>query len=174
MGNTTSVIHPLDGHLLLPFPSHSQYLLSSAVLYSCEKLQPKLCPLLFLRRLTHYNTGVISELQTTLQQHFFSQYELSSSEHTQCSCQVMSYQFTCKAILLICLCSVGLSGLKLHCKAIKGSYSRDPVSQCDKRAKRRLWHRLSCSGCLWHSTGLGPGRAANHPTSQRSLCCFPF
>lgn len=41
-------------------------------------------------------------------------------------------------ILLICLCSAGKSGLRLHCKAIEGSYSRDSVSQFGNSAKWRL------------------------------------
>lgn len=131
-----------------------------------KKVTTSILPLADLKRadfgiLLIKNTCVISDLRPA----FFSlsPEQLTSEQTWDCNCSVMRYQFTCKAILLISLCSVGLSGLKLHCKAIEGSYTGDPVSQFDKRAEWRLWHRRSSSGCHWHSTGLGPGRAAIAP-----------
>lgn len=79
-------------------------------------------------------TCVVSELQIALGLNGFPM-----SKHKY-NCSVMRYQFSCKVILLICLCSVGLSGLRLHSKVIEGIYSRDPVSQFDKGAQWRLWH----------------------------------
>lgn len=74
-------------------------------------------------------------------------YKCLSSEQTQVyNRSVMSYQFTCKAILLISLRPVGLIGLRLHSGATEGSYSRDPVSQFDNSAAMRLWHRPCSSG----------------------------
>lgn len=65
---------------------------------------------------------------------------------------LMRYQFKSK-VILTGLCSGDTSALRLQCKAIEGSYSRDPVSRFDNRAECRLWHRPSCSGCCWHSSG---------------------
>lgn len=131
-----------------PFLPHLQYLLSSAVPYSAEKVTASTSPLAVLKRadsgvLLIKNTCVISELQIALRQQFFFYIGLDGfplSKHGTITA-VMRYQFTCKAILLICLCCVGPSGLGLHCKAIEGSYCGDPVSQFDKRAEWRLWHR---------------------------------
>lgn len=82
---------------------------------------------------------------------------------------LMCYQFKSKVILLTCLCSVDTSALRLHCKAIEGSYSRDRVSQFDNRAECRLWHKPGCSGCLWHSSGCGLEKAANCPSFNTDL-----
>ena len=103
-----------------------------------KKVTTSILPLAVLKRvdfgvLLIKNTCVISELLTAF--FFFGPERLSSEQTRDCNCSVMRYQFTCKAILLISLCSVGLSGLRLHCKAIEGSYTRDPVSQFDKRAE---------------------------------------
>lgn len=117
-----------------PFLSHVQFLLSSAVPYSVEKVTTSTSPLAVFKRsdsdvLLIKNTCVISELQIALGQQFLYRPEWLSNEQTQdYNGSVMHYQFTCKVILLMCLCSVGPSGLRLHCKAIEGSYSRDPVS----------------------------------------------
>lgn len=82
---------------------------------------------------------------------------------------LMCYQFKSKAILPTCLCSVDTSALRLHCKAIEGSYSRDRVSQFDNRAECRLWHKPGCSGCRWHSSGRGLEKAANCPSFNADL-----
>lgn len=82
---------------------------------------------------------------------------------------LMCTQLTSKAIPLTCLCAVDKSALRLHCKAIEGSYSRDPVSQFDNRAECRLWHKPACSGCRRHSSGCGPEKAANCPSFNTGL-----
>lgn len=67
----------------------------------------------------------------------------------------------------------GWSGLRLHCKAIEAGYCRDRVSQFDKRAEWRLWHRLSSPGRRWHSTALCPGSAESRPTFNGQLSAAP-